>query len=265
MNKINNKSLNLLKSEIKSLKRNFLDKKNYHIIIKNFEKNPKILKIKVKKIADLLGKTLPQNKAGKKIVEVKPNVRLLNKLSSQKRIEKLRYHQTNQGGSIHSDGPQLKIPPKYVLMACSKEASKGGYSIITHTKQIYNFLRKEKPNYLKILKKNFLIERRGFDYPNKNIFEKPIFEKKKSFFRFRYLREYIDTAYKIKKIKLKPDRIKALNFLDKLIQNSRFQKKLKLNQGDMIILNNNILAHGRTRFSLSPNVDQRTLIRIWIK
>ena len=32
MNKKNNKSLNLLKSEIKSLKRNFLDKKNYHII-----------------------------------------------------------------------------------------------------------------------------------------------------------------------------------------------------------------------------------------
>ena len=50
-----------------------------------FEKNPKILKTKVKKIANLLGKTLPQNKSGKKIIEVKPNIGLLNKLSSQKR------------------------------------------------------------------------------------------------------------------------------------------------------------------------------------
>ena len=259
------KNINLLKSEIKSLKKKFLDKKNYYIIIKNFEKDPKILKTKVKKIANLLGKTLPQNKSGKKIVEVKPNVGLLDKLSNQKRMEKLRYHQTNLGGSIHSDGPQLTTPPKYVLMACSHEANNGGYSIITQTKKIYNFLREKKPDHLKILKEKFLIERRGFNYPNQNIFEKPIFEKKKNFFRFRYLREYIETAYKIKKVKLETNRIKALNFLDKLIQSNRFQKKFKLKQGDLVILNNNILAHGRTKFNLSSDAYQRTLLRVWIK
>ena len=263
--KKNNKKLNLFKINIKRLKENFLDKKNYFIIIKNFEKNPKILKIKIKKIANLLGNILSQNKAGTKIVEVKPNIELLNKFSSQKKLEKLRYHQTNIGGSIHSDGPQLKSPPKYLLMACSKEANRGGHSIIAHSKKIYDFLKKEKPSYLKILKKKFLIERRGFDYPNGNIFEKPIFEKKKNFFRFRYLREYIETAYKIKKIKLEANRIKALNFLDKLIQSNRFQKKFKLNQGDVIILNNNFLAHGRTGFPLNLNRKQRTIIRIWIK
>ena len=263
--KKNNKKLNLFKINIKLLKENFLDKKNYFIIIKNFEKNPKILKIKIKKIANLLGNILSQNKAGTKIVEVKPNIELLNKFSSQKKLEKLRYHQTNIGGSIHSDGPQLKSPPKYLLMACSKEANRGGHSIIAHSKKIYDFLKKEKPSYLKILKKNFLIERRGFNYPNENIFEKPIFEKKKSFFRFRYLREYIEAAYKIKKIKLAPEKIEALNFLDKLIQSDRFQKKFKLNQGDLIILNNNILAHGRTKFNLNSEDSQRTLIRVWVK
>ena len=90
--KKNIKNLNLLKSEIKSLKKNFLDKKDYYVIIKNFEQNPKILKTKVKKIANVLGKVLPQNKSGKKIIDVKPNIRLLNKLSNQKRMEKLRYH-----------------------------------------------------------------------------------------------------------------------------------------------------------------------------
>jgi len=261
----NNKNLNLLKSNIKLLKINFLDKKDYHMIIKKFEKNPKNLKTKIKKVANLLGKILPQNKEGTKIVEVKPNIELLNKFSGQKKLEKLRYHQTNIGGSIHSDGPQLKSPPKYVLLACSKKANRGGCSIIVNAKKIYDFLKKEKPSYLKILKKKFLIERRGFDYPNGNIFEKPIFEKKKNFFRFRYLREYIETAYKIKKIKLAPEKIEALNFLDKLIQGNRFQKKFKLNQGDLIILNNNILAHGRTKFNLNSGDGQRTLIRVWVK
>ena len=45
--KKNNKKLNLFKINIKLLKENFLDKKNYFIIIKNFEKNPKILKTKI--------------------------------------------------------------------------------------------------------------------------------------------------------------------------------------------------------------------------
>ena len=263
--KKNNKKLNLFKINIKLLKENFLDKKNYFIIIKNFEKNPKILKIKIKKIADLLGKILPQNKAGTKMVEVKPNIELLNKFSSQKKLEKLRYHQTNIGGSIHSDGPQLESPPKYLMLACLKQAKRGGYSIITYANKVYDFLKKKKPNYLKTLKKNFLMERRGFNYPNENIFEKPIFEKKKSFFRFRYLREYIEAAYKIKKIKLAPGKIEALNFLDKLMQSNRFQKKIKLNQGDLIILNNNILSHGRTKFDLNSGDDQRTLVRVWVK
>ena len=79
------------------------------------------------------------------------------------------------------------------------------------------------------------------------------------------MREYIETAYKKKKIQLQSDQVKALNFLDKLIQSNRFQKKFKLNQGDVIILNNNFLAHGRTGFPLNLNRKQRTIIRIWIK
>ena len=51
----------------------------------------------------------------------------------------------------------------------------------------------------------------------------------------------------------------------KNVENFCFQKKFKLNQGDVIILNNNFLAHGRTWFPLNFNREQRTIIRIWIK
>ncbi len=49
------------------------------------------------------------------------------------------------------------------------------------------------------------------------------------------------------------------------MQSNRFQKKIKLNQGDLIILNNNILSHGRTKFDLNLGDNQRTLIRVWVK
>jgi len=255
---------NLNNDLINNLKKNYLDRNNYYIIFKNFENNPKILKKKIKKLAALLGKTLSQNKSGKKYIEVKPNASLIKNLTMGKKRQLLRYHQTNLGGSIHSDGPQLDSPPNYILMACIKQAEKGGYSIITYANKIYDFLKRKNPNYFNILKKKFLFERRGFNYSNQNIFEKPIFEKKKNFFRFRYLREYIEEAYNIKNIRLKSEQINALNFLDSLIESKRFQKKYKLNEGDVIILNNNVLAHGRTKFSLGL-AEQRTLMRVWVK
>ena len=257
-----NKKLN--NNLAKQLKKNFLNKKDFHIILKNFDKNPKKLKKKIKILANLLGKILPQNKSGQKFLEVKPKANLIKKLSTKKKKQLLRYHQTNLGGSIHSDGPQLDTPPNYVLMGCLKQAEKGGYSIITYANKVYDFLKRKKPNYFNILKQKFLFERRGFDFPNQNIFKKPIFEKNKKIFRFRYLREYIEEAYNIKNKKLKSEQINALNYLDSLIENKRFQKIYKLNRGDVIILNNNILAHGRTKFSLG-STEQRALMRVWVK
>ena len=174
---INKKDLDLLKFYVKIVKKDFLNKNDYFVIFRNFEKNSNILKSKVKLFSELFGKTLPQNKSGKRLMEVTPKVNLLKKFSSEKNRQKLRYHQTNFGGSIHSDGPQLESPPNYIIMVCSKEADKGGDSIIVHAKNIYDFLEQKKPKHLNVLKKKFYFERRGFNYSNLNTFRKPIFQK----------------------------------------------------------------------------------------
>ena len=250
------------KKNIKYIKKKYLDNNKNHIIIRNFEKNKKKIKSKIIKLSKLMGKPLPQNKIGKKYVVIKPNIKLIKKKFKNRNI-KLRYHQTNAGGAIHSDGPQLSAPPKYVIMGCIKQAKKGGSSIISSAKKIYNYLKKNNPKMLKILSKKFFFERRGFNFSNNNIFKKSIFENKFNNFRFRYLREYIEAAYNIKKIKLHPKEIKAFNYLDKLLSQKRFQDKYKLNEGDVIILNNNILAHGRSGFKLNSG-KQRSLMRVWV-
>jgi len=50
-----------------------------------------------------------------------------------------------------------------------------------------------------------------------------------------------------------------------MLNAKKFQKKYKLKMGDMIILNNNILAHGRTGFSIKGTNKPREMLRIWIK
>ena len=256
----NNSNLNNLKKIFKNIKNNFLDKNKKYLIIRNFSKNKIEL---IKKIYTFFKftKLLEQNNNGDKIIEVKPNIKLLQKFK-KKTKENLRYHQTNLGGSIHSDGPQLFTPPKYIVMACSQQASTGGGSIISDAKKIYQDLRVKERKTIKILNKKFFFERRGFKN-KKEVFNKKIFDTKNKFI-FRYLRDYIESGHKIKKKKLTKKQENALNILDKYLENKNYQTTYKLNQNDMVILNNFCLAHGRKQFQIN-NKDPRTIYRMWIK
>ena len=118
---------------------------------------------------------------------------------------------------------------------------------------------------LNVLKDRFYFERRGFRFSNNNIFKKAIFENSYNNFRFRYLREYIEAGHNIKKSALSPKKIHAMNTLDELLNKKKFQTKYKLNEGDIIILNNDYLAHGRSGFKLNNKGPQRSLLRIWIR
>ena len=89
---------------------------------------------------------MKQNEKGVKIVKVSPKKNLI--LKFKKYLKKnLRYHQTNLGGSIHSDGPQLITPPKYIIMACVEQATSGGDSIIAYTNKIYRDLKKNNKKF----------------------------------------------------------------------------------------------------------------------
>ena len=147
-------------------------------------------------------------------------------------------------------------------MACLEQSNYGGESILTNTQMIYEELKNKNNEILKILKSKFLFERRGFG-KNKT-FLKPIFEKNGKKTKFRYLRDYIESAYKLKNIKIKKNKETGLDYLDKLLNQKKFQKNYKLKAGDLIILNNKIFAHGRKTFRVSKNIN-RTLLRAWIK
>ena len=256
----NKTNLNKLKNQFKLIQNKILEKGNGFLIIKNFENSKKKFEEKIylfEKFTKLVG----QNNKNEKIIKVQPRKNLLNKFKKKVK-KKLRYHQTNLGGSIHSDGPQLFVPPRYIIMACLEQSNYGGESILTNTQMIYEDLKNKNNEILKILKSKFLFERRGFG-KNKT-FLKPIFEKNGKKTKFRYLRDYIESAYKLKNIKIKKSKVTALDYLDKLLNQKKFQKNYKLKAGDLIILNNKIFAHGRKTFRVSKNIN-RTLLRAWIK
>ena len=100
-----------------------LDNQPYYKVfsIKKIDKNAKKnLKKNFYNFAKKLGKIRYQNFKKDKVIEIKPDLKKIRKLKKKNtRIKSvLRYHQTNLGGSIHSDGPQHTIQPKYIIMAC---------------------------------------------------------------------------------------------------------------------------------------------------
>lgn len=258
INEINN-------SDVKIIKENYLDKDKYHLIIKNFGKTPKKIKRNIIDFSKKFGKIIKQDKFGKYFAEITPDIKKIKKKKINKKEIKLRYHQTNMGGFIHSDGPQLNNPPKYVLMACNKNATRGGYSILSSIEKILLYLKKKDKKTLSILKKNFLFEKRGFYFKNQSkVHKKPIIESYNKNFRFRYLRDYMHEAYRLKSLKLSTAQIKALDQLDKLLSKKKNQYLYKLSEGDVLLLNNHKLAHGRSAFSIN-NGGNRSLIRVWFR
>lgn len=257
------KKLNKLSNKIK---KSYILKSDLYIIFKNIiPNNDKNLKKKLLLIARLFGNLLKQNKSGKYYLEITPDLKKLKRLKKEKVKENLRYHQTNLGGSIHSDGPQHNHPPRYLFMFVNKSAKKGGGTVVVNTKKVYRNIKRNYPKEFKILTNKFLFERRGFYTNKKNaIFKKRIFTSGKNKFCFRYLREYIEKGYFLSKKLLSDDQKEALNVLDKKLQSNVFQKKYNLKTGDMILLNNNILAHGRTGFKIESN-SKRSLYRMWVK
>ncbi len=246
-NKLKDKSLK------KKLVKNYLIKNNHFFIYDLKINSKREFESKLKKVCKLFGKPVKQNLKKETIVKIKP--KKTNRLSLQNR---LRYHQTNTGGSIHTDGPQLFTTPKYLIMGCFTQSRNGGDTVIVNGKKIFNEF-----NIItqKILKSNFYFERRGF---GKKILKKPVFQITKKNFIFRYLREYLIKAYDLKKIRIDIEKSKALNDLDKSLNKTKNQIKFKLKKKQIIVINNHICAHGRKKFIIEKNTP-RLLYRLWAR
>jgi alpha-ketoglutarate-dependent taurine dioxygenase len=256
---------NITNSDIKFIKKNYLDQNQYHVIIQGLGKSQKIIKKNVNYFTKIFGKLVKQDKHGKLIAEIKPSLKKIKLKQLKKREINLRYHQTNTGGDVHSDGPQLENPPKYVMMACVNNAEKGGYSILSSIEKIIFYLKKYDRKTLLALKKDFYFEKRGFYFKEQSkVFKKPVIKYHNKDLRFRYLRDYMQQAYKIKSLELNKTQTKALDKLDKLLADKKYQYKYKLQAGDILLLNNFKMAHGRSRFNLKEK-NNRTLIRAWFR
>ena len=149
-------------------------------------------------------------------------------------------------------------------MTCLQNSKSGGESIVVNGEKIFKFIKSNKKKFFKHLTSNVYFERRGFKKDQSYIFKKPIFKTQNRKFKYmRYLKDYIVSAYKIKKTLIKDELENAFNYLDNCLESQKFQKVYKMRKGDIIIINNHKMAHGRKKFSINKT-NQRKILRVWV-
>ena len=225
----------------------------------------KIFEIMVEYVGDIL----PQNSSKEKIIQVFDRDR---KLSINKGS---RYHQTREGGSIHTDNVNIPSHWDYLMFSCLSSAKAGGETILVDSKQIHKELIKNFKEAKKILEKKFYWEKRGV---SKELYRAPILTyDNKNQPNFRYLRPYLEAAHGKAKKKLTSKQLYALDVLDALLESNNFQFRYKMEKGDILFNLDSKVLHGRSSFSdrldalplerINKNEHRlkRTMLRVWIK
>ena len=220
-------------------------------------------------VSRMLGTPLVQSSEGNRLVHVFDRDRT-------KRMEDgARYHQTRQGGSIHTDNVNAPDPWEYLVFACVEPALVGGESIVVNGYGVHRYLSDHVPDALRILEQPFVWEYRGI---SDDVYRAPIVTYGGNGDPyFRYLRPYLESAHRKVDQPLTDDQMWALDVLDSVLDVSDLQLRIRMKAGEILITFDSQMFHGRTTFADHANATdmnastnrstplRRTFERTWVR
>jgi alpha-ketoglutarate-dependent taurine dioxygenase len=221
-------------------------------------------------LGEFFGELLIQNEQGDTVISVYDRDR------EGSMWKGARYHQTREGGSIHTDNVNIPEPWDYLYLSCLAPGLVGGENILVDGLLIHQQLKQYYPKALKILEEPYYWEMRGVA---DSLYQAPIItynDKREPL--FRHLRPYMESAHYKANAPMSAQQMYAVDVLDALLNNSDFQVRYRMRQGDVLISKDAQVLHGRTCFSDALEaVDfhqfqqgkgqtlKRTMERLWIK
>ena len=160
--------------------------------------------------------------------------------------EGARYSQTRQGGSFHTDGVNLKEGYEFFLLHCAAPAAEGGESVLLDGHTVFRDLAENAPEAVEILKQDRVWEYKGVR-PGE-FYEEPVLRLMEGRPEWRYLRDYLEEAGRLRGAPLAEDVVAALDRLDESLANPAFQFRCRLCAGETVVVNDKSIFHGRTSF-----------------
>jgi len=218
-------------------------------------------------VARLLGDPVVQNDKGDRVVSV------WARPGGKRVIDGARYHQTREGGGPHTDNVSLPDSWEYLVFSCIRPALLGGESILLNGFAVHQALEAV-PGALEILRQPFWWEYRGIA---ERLFQAPVVTySNEGEPQFRHLRKYLESAHQRAGQPLSDEQVWALDALEAILELSRLQYRVRLEQGEILITFDSQVLHARTFFcDPSPEVPAtaeeaalgscRFFDRVWVK
>ncbi len=154
-----------------------------------------------------------------------------------------------------------------IAFACLQQARDGGDNFIVSSMALYEELRTRQPEVLRLLCQPFPYLRHTVDTGNTRPFcLLPVFSEQDGHFAAHFLRVLIDRADRATDAPtLTPSQRDALDALEALAEDPALHVRLRLEPGDVLLLNNWTTLHRRSAFTdaVAP-AERRHLLRIWL-
>jgi hypothetical protein len=169
---------------------------------------------------------------------------------------------------IHNDGAMRPYGLDVDLFAlfCLSPAEVGGESTLVSSLSVFSMLQKEYPRELERLCKAFPFERSHVTPSGQEpIIWAPVFEWVKGRLRVHCNRQRIEMAWATIPEQFGAVERAALEALDDILGRDELQLRCQLGQGDLLIVDDHLVLHGRDSFVDTPDRAKRCLIRILLQ
>ena len=173
---------------------------------------------------------------------------------------------TREATGIHTDSSAKSVLPRWVSLACVRQAEEGGTSRLVSAAWVHEQLRAKSPGLLALLYNDFIRDivtpggQRDVEKVAANRF--PIFSNL-SGLCFRYMRFWIERGHARCGEPLDADTLAALDALDAALTAPETALTFRMKPGDMLFIDNTTLAHDRDAYRDAPN-GGRLMVRMWL-
>jgi len=208
-------------------------------------------------IGQFFGEPFAQNVQGTLLYDVRD--------TGQDLASGARFSVTSYESSFHTDNSFGDSVLDTVGLLCLQPAQAGGISQQVSGYAVCEALRRENPNILETLCREFLVDRRGGVRDGEApIAARPIVSRDGPELLVRYLRYWIEAGHEKAGQPLTDSQRAALDAFDSVLERPELRVEFSLEPGQMYFINNRWILHNRTAFTDDPE-RRRHLVRLWLQ
>ena len=173
-----------------------------------------------------------------------------------------RGYNTKAGLDFHMDSGDI------VGLLCRRTARTGGESMVASTIAVAEEVKRRRPDLYEVLKQPYYHHYQGSQDPvQPPYYVQPIIGSDPEHFCMRVNRKNIVAAERDfpEVARVSPEQWEALDLLEEVMADPKFCCSMRLEQGDLQLVNNYVIVHSRTPFEDFDEADRkRHLLRLWL-